>query len=81
MTFNFIGHDEGPELRQNIPVIPTQFEVAALWESGYSKVESEFIKTQNCLQAITCASFEYYRNITSPVGFTPEGTATFAGAC
>ena len=42
----------------NIPVIPTQFEVATLWESGYSKVEGKFTKTRNVPQAIPCASFE-----------------------
>ena len=49
----------------NIPVIPTQFEVTTLWESGSSKVESVFIKTRISPQAVTCASFEYYRNATS----------------
>jgi len=54
----------------NIPVIPTQFEVATVWKSGYSKVETEFIKTQNCPQTIPCASFEHCRNITSGLGST-----------
>ena len=36
-----------------------------LWDLGYSKLESEFIKTRISPQAVTCASFEYYRNATS----------------
>ena len=38
----------------NIPVIPTQFEVAVLWESGSLKVEGKFIKTRYVLQSVDC---------------------------
>ena len=73
---------EAEGVSPNIPVIQTQFEVAALWESGYSKVESKFIKTQIWPQSIPCASFEYCRNLTSQLRFSPtKKGATVAMHC
>gem|GEM_PF-5797917 len=63
----------------NIPVIPTQFEVATLWESVYSKLEGKSIKTQNSRQAVACASFEYCRNTTSQLAFAGRGKCNARG--
>ena len=63
----------------NDPVIPTQFEIATLWESGYSKLEWKFIKTRIPLEAATCASFEYCHNTTSQLGFAPLGRGYCGG--
>ena len=60
-------------LKANIPIIPTQFEVAALWESGSSKLRSKFIKTRSEIQSVTFASFEYRQNTISQLSFTALG--------
>ena len=76
-----LGNRPQSYLATNIAVIPTPFVAATLWESGSSKVEPEFFKTQNWPRATLCASFEYLCTITSQLGFTPVKGATVAVAC